>query len=394
MTYSAMASAKQGTTTLVFNDVKPGTYALQVFHDEDGNMFPNIPPEGYAFGNSQQFPPSYEGASLKVAGDTTHVVAMTYMQDFSAAQPPKGGSKGAPAPAGVTKTDVREDGLYGQLYMPAHDRPLPAIISLGGSEGGLDGSSRVSAPLSTKGYAVLALAYFAEQGLPQTLENVPLEYFDKAVDWLRRQPGIDPDAIGVMGGSRGSEAALLLASRNSHIKAVAAYAPSGIVWQGLNFSNPMNMGPAWTAEGKPLPFVIPNALAYRPNAPMRDMFVKSLDYADRTSETAIPVEKISGPVLLVSGKADALWPSYELSERIVKRLKDKGFAHAVTHLSYDDVGHGVFFGDPSTPAAISFSQQTPSPMMGGTGPAGLAAWQDNWPKTVAFFDKALKGPKQ
>jgi uncharacterized protein (DUF2141 family) len=84
MTYSAMASARQGTTTLVFNDVKPGTYALQVFHDEDGNMFPNIPPEGYAFGNSQQYPPSYEGASFKVAGDTRHVVEMTYMQGFGA----------------------------------------------------------------------------------------------------------------------------------------------------------------------------------------------------------------------------------------------------------------------------------------------------------------------
>jgi hypothetical protein len=29
-------------------------------------------------------------------------------------------------------------------------------------------------------------------------------------------------------------------------------------------------------------------------------------------------------------------------------------------------------------------------MLGGTGEANMAAWKDNWPKVVAFFDNALK----
>ncbi len=394
MTYSSMASARQGTTTLVFNDVKPGTYALQVFHDEDGNMIPNIPPEGYAFGNSQQFPPSFEGASFKVAGDATHIVEMTYMQGFAAAQPPKGGSKGAPSPAGVTKTDLRAEGLYGEFYLPAHDTPLPALIVLGGSEGGIEASSRVGVSFASHGYAVLALAYFAEEGLPQTLENIQVEYFEKAIAWLKKQPGVNPNAIGVAGGSRGSEAALLLASRSKDIKAAVAFAPSGIVWQGLNFANPMNMGPAWTEGGKPLPFVIPDGRAYRPGQSMKQMFNNVLGQADARPDTVIPVEAINGPVLLISGKADALWPSYDMGERIVKRLHDKGFRHDVAHLSYETAGHMVFMGDPSQPSAASMAKAPANPMLGGTGEANLAAWQDNWPKVLAFLDKALKGSQQ
>jgi dienelactone hydrolase/uncharacterized protein (DUF2141 family) len=389
MAYSAMMNARQGDTVITFDSVRPGIYALQMFHDEDGSYTPNIPPEGFAFGNDQQYPPTFEKASYKIAGDAALTVKMVYQaMPTSAPQ----GQKGAPAPAGVTKIDVRDDGLYGAFYLPKSDKPVPALLVLGGSEGGLQASSGVGSTFSTKGYAVLALAYFQEQGLPQTLENIPLEYFDKAVAWLKKQPGVDPNAIGVVGGSRGSEAALLLAARNANIKAVLAFAPSNVAWQGLNFANPMNMGPAWTVAGKPIPFIIPDPMKYRPGGAMIEMFRSTLAKPfDPAAE--IPVEQIRGPVLLISGKADALWPSYEMGEAIVKRLKAKGFKHGVQHLSYDS-GHMVFMGDPTTGSAISMSKAPPSPMLGGTGEAGLAAWTDNWPKALAFFDKALKGKQR
>jgi hypothetical protein len=124
---------------------------------------------------------------------------------------------------------------------------------------------------------------------------------------------------------------------------------------------------------------------------MKPMFDKVLVEADKRPETVIPVEQINGPVLLLSGKADALWPSTDMAERIVKRLKDKGFKHSVQHLSYEGAGHLVFMGDPSSPTAQSAAKAGPNPMMGGDGPANAAAWADDWTKTIAFFDKALKG---
>lgn len=394
MTHAGLGKAEEGATTVGFTNVPPGRYALQVFHDEDGNMIPNIPPEGYAFGNDAAWPPTFDKAAFDVSGDTGHTVKMQYLPSFSSAPPASAPAakpvRGTPAPEGVVRTDVRENGLNGLFYRPTGDRQVPALIVLGGSEGGLQAASGVGAGFTKNGYAVLALAYFMDEGLPQSLENIPLEYFDKAVDWLKAQPGIDKDAIGVIGGSRGSEAALLLASRRDDIRAVAAFAPSGIVWQGLNFRNPMNMGPAWTVDGRALPFVIPDGRAYVPNAAMKPMFDNVLGEADTRPEINIPVENIKAPVLLVSGGADALWPSYTMSERIVARLKEKNFAYPVTHLTYETAGHMVFMGDPSTASAQAMAKAPVNPMLGGAGEANMAAWQDNWPKTLAFFDAALR----
>jgi dienelactone hydrolase/uncharacterized protein (DUF2141 family) len=391
MTRSAMAKAEAGTTTVTFEGVAPGRYAIQAFHDANGDMQMNMPDEGYAFGNDASWPPTFENASITVAGDTSTTVTLMRMPGAaSTSAPTKQASRGAPAPAGATREEVRTDGLNAILYRPEGGGKVPALIVLGGSEGGIQAASAVGAGFTKHRYAVLALAYFMDDGLPKTLENIPLEYFDKAVDWLKAQPGIDADAIGVIGGSRGSEAALLLASRRSDIKAAAAFAPSGIVWQGLNFSNPMNMGPAWTVGGEALPFVAPDGMAYRPGAPMKPMFDHVLGQADTRLDTNIPVEKINGPVLLVSGKADALWPSFDMGERVVKRLEAKGFKHKVQHLSYETAGHMVFMGDPSSANAASMARAPASPMLGGTGEANMAAWKDNWPKVVAFFDAALK----
>ncbi len=391
----ALAKSEQGITTLVFPGIQAGRYALQIFHDEDGNMIPNIPPEGFAFGNDATFPPSFDKASFIVSGDTQHTVKMQYIPSFSSAPAARPAAtanspRGASAPEGVVRSDVRTDGLNAILYRPAGDRPVPALIVLGGSEGGIQAASGVGAGFARHGYAVLALAYFMDGDLPKSLENIPLEYFDKAVDWLKKQQGIDPTAIGVIGGSRGSEAALLLASRRQDVRAVAAFAPSGIVWQGLNFQNPMNMGPAWTADGKALPFVTPDGMAYRPGAAMKPMFANVLGQSDARPDTNIPVEKINGPILLISGKADELWPSHEMGERIVTRARDKGFIHPVQHLSYETAGHMVFMGDPASQTAQSMARAPFNPMLGGTGEANMAAWQDNWPKTLAFFDAALK----
>lgn len=47
-TYRTLSPAKEGATTLTFTGVKPGSYALQLFHDENSDFFPNIPQIGRA----------------------------------------------------------------------------------------------------------------------------------------------------------------------------------------------------------------------------------------------------------------------------------------------------------------------------------------------------------
>ena len=159
----------------------------------------------------------------------------------------------APLEAGLVRRDAQEDGLTGVFYGPAAGTPGPAVLVLGGSEGGLGLSSRRAAHLASQGFAALALAYFGAEGLPPTLANIPLEYFQRALAWLARQPEVQPDRIAVLGISRGSEAALQLgATFHGGLRAVVAEVPSHIRWNGFDRSAP---GAAWTERGVPLPFL-------------------------------------------------------------------------------------------------------------------------------------------
>jgi dienelactone hydrolase/uncharacterized protein (DUF2141 family) len=387
-TPQAKAPAKAGTTVVTFTGVAPGTYALQAFHDENGDGRPNIPPEGFAYGNSAGYPPNWKAAAITVAGDTATTARMTYIGAQFGGR--KQGGSGAAAPEGVVRTDVRDGGLYGELYAPAGARKAPALLVIGGSEGGIDGVSRLGADLSKHGYAVLALAYWAEPGLPKTLEGVPLEYFDRAIAWLKARPEVDPKAVGAIGISRGSEAVLLLASRRPDIRAVGAFSPSSIVWQGLNFETPLAMKGAWTLGGKDVPYATPVGSTYQSNGPLKQMFSLALAEADKHPDTASAVEKIKAPILLISGKADALWPSEDFAHRIEARLKAKHFAYPVVHLSYEGAGHAVFAGDPASPGLTARARAPVNVYIGGDGPSDARAWADDWPKTLAFFDKYLK----
>ncbi len=390
VTYSGKQAAKRGDTLVVtIPGVAPGRYAVQAFHDENGNGRPDIPPEGFAFGNGAAFPPTFDAAAIVVGdGDTRAKLEMQY--PGAATSRASQGSHGAEPPAGIERIDLREKGLYGELYLPAGAKDSarrPAVLLIGGSEGGLDTMSQMAVSFAQAGYASLALAYWAEQGLPQKLEGIPLEYFDRGLDWLAKQPGVDPKSIGLLGWSRGAEAVLLIGTRNPRVRAVVAVAPSSIVWQGMAGGG--SAASAWTANGKSLPFVIPDASRYRPNSTFVPMFEARFAEADAHPETAIPVEKLRAPLLLITGSEDGVWPSRRFADRIVARLQGAGFHHPVQHLDYAGAGHFVFVGAPDGMLSRAASAASGG-VMGGTATVNAAAWKDNWPRTLAFLGDAMK----
>lgn len=67
---NASAPASAGAVVLNFADVKPGTYGLAVFHDEDNDGQINVFSDAFAFGNNaKDLPPIFDTAALKVTGD-------------------------------------------------------------------------------------------------------------------------------------------------------------------------------------------------------------------------------------------------------------------------------------------------------------------------------------
>ena len=151
----------------------------------------------------------------------------------------------------VQRESLRVAGFYGEYFSPAAGPGRrPALLVLGGSEGGLSGTL-VAALLAAHGYPALALAYFNAPGLPAQLSDIPLEYFARALRWLRAQPQVDSRHVLTLGVSRGSEAALLLgAYYPGLVDGVIASVPSDVAI----CSYPDCNGPAWTLHGRPLPY--------------------------------------------------------------------------------------------------------------------------------------------
>ncbi|MFZ0737573.1 MAG: acyl-CoA thioesterase/BAAT N-terminal domain-containing protein, partial [Candidatus Acidiferrales bacterium] len=138
-------------------------------------------------------------------------------------------------PPGTIVRAVEEDRLAGLLFLPPNGANeetgrFPAVITLGGSGGGLDWE--MAAALSAHGYAGFALPYFGFDPLPGSLNSIPLEYFERAIAWLCRQPEIDAGRLAVHGISRGGELALLLATKIPLLRAVVGVVPGNVVWQG------------------------------------------------------------------------------------------------------------------------------------------------------------------
>ncbi len=95
---------------------------------------------------------------------------------------------------GVSKQTVNVNGLVGEFYFPSGKRSNPALLILGGSEGGL-ATSDLAAYMASQGYAALSLAYFRAEGLPQSLRRIPLEYLETGVKWLEEQKTVNPKKL-------------------------------------------------------------------------------------------------------------------------------------------------------------------------------------------------------
>src|SRR5580765_1318028 len=298
---------------------------------------------------------------------------------------------------GIAREPVRDDGLVGTFFGPADGTPRPGVLVVGGSDGGL--SEGMAALLASHGFAALALAYFRAEHLPPDLTEIPLEYFETAIRWLGRQPSVAAGGLGVVGRSRGGELALLLAATFPEITAVVGYVPSGVVHAGIAALPAAGAAPrsAWTYRGKPLPFVPPpidgrppGPAAASPEAPLEltPMFLKSLEDRGAVEAAAIFVERIRGPVLLISGEDDRLWPSPVLAEIAAARLA--AHTRAVTHLRYSGAGHMIGpVGLPATANTILHPLRGRAMALGGTPAGNAAAAADSWPRVLEFLRTAL-----
>jgi hypothetical protein len=195
-----------------------------------------------------------------------------------------------------------------------------------------------------------------------------------------------------MGMSRGSELALLAGALLEPIGPVVAFAPSGVCWAGLGPRGPVDAS-AWRFGGHDIPY----AGAYPGGLPLpagghgsaivlRPYYQEMLAGDAMVRAAEIPVEQVKGPILMVSGAADAMWPATELAQIAERRAAERGLAHKLTHLRYPRAGHQCG-GVPGTPIATEIRHPLTSQLydLGGTPAANAQARADSWPQVIEFL---------
>ncbi|WP_233837857.1 acyl-CoA thioester hydrolase/BAAT C-terminal domain-containing protein [Paraburkholderia sp. ZP32-5] len=300
---------------------------------------------------------------------------------------------------GVSRTEIRAEGLVGTLFQPAGSGPHPVVIVLNGSGGGINEAR--AALLAAHGFAAFALGYFQAPGRPDHISATPLEYFATAIAWSRMNLAPAHGFVALLGQSRGAELALLLgATYGSAVSAVVGYVPSSVVHGTLRAGRPGEhpASPAWTLGGQRLATVWDDnrtadwAAFNSTVSPVRQApsFVSALRDTDAVERSRIRVENITGPVLLLSGTDDGFWPSSTMADGIVERMHAARHPYPVAHLKYEGAGHSIHFPFvPTTRIVKPHAVAKVDLSAGGTPEANARANEESWPKVVEFLRAAV-----
>jgi dienelactone hydrolase len=254
-----------------------------------------------------------------------------------------------------------------------------AALVLGGSSGRVeDDRCRV---LAAAGIAALSLRWFGGHGQPPGICEVPLETFAPA---LRRLRDLAP-SVGVLGLSKGAEAALLLAVDDPHLSVVAV-SPTHVVWANVGAGLDGRSEPqrsSWTRGGEPLAWVpYDGTWAGTETVGLYEQSLRSC--AAEIPAATIPVERIAAAVVVVAGGDDRVWPSVRSAEAIRARRGDR----PTTIVTHPDAGHRVVFpGESPVTAGAAL-------VRGGTPQADAALGAMAWPHVLRALGGLDSSPAQ
>lgn len=293
-------------------------------------------------------------------------------------------------------TDIKERGLAGKFFTPKEPGRYPGVIVLEGSAGGVVWSEQMASLLASHGYAALALAYFHYEGLPSDLVNIPLEYFETAIEWMEQQESVIPGKVAVSGISRGGELVLLLGATFPKIRCVIAYVPSNAVLGPFTDDPKEAQSNAWTFGRKGVPRIkrrenpdeVDEVYNREPIA-LTPWFLANFDFGavKDVSDGAIPVENTNGAVLMITGRDDRMWPSSMMADLVMERLRRKNFPYKHQHLSYHGAGHYLQYPYlPSTVDQLKHPVDGLYYLVGGGGTEHYLAERDSWKKMLEFLE--------
>mgnify|MGYP002622548001 FL=1 len=265
----------------------------------------------------------------------------------------------------LVETPMGDDFPGAFLLRPPGNDPLPAIMVLGGSEGGDSAARRIAPKLASRGYAVVGFpyhspAYWGQKPqfpeLPRAFHDIPIDRLEMVRDWLRKRDDIQKDRIALYGVSKGSEFALLAGSLIDGFSGIVAYVPSDVVWEAWGPGTTEGENSCFSWRGEPLPFLPYKGMSaeiakFRTGERVRMRTPHDAGRAahpERIAAARIHVEKIDEPVFIVGADADDVWDSGEMARNILAARKKAGLKTVA--IIDPKAGHGLS-GDGYTPTS-------------------------------------------
>lgn len=281
--------------------------------------------------------------------------------------------------------------FVGTICTPGTPGTHAAVLVLGGSGGG-DGLAPFATRFAQRGYVAASVAYFGAPGLPDALDEIPVETVEKALAAVAQRPDVDPSRIGLFGDSKGGELALLAASTYPQFRAVVAVVPSPFAWSGVS------SGSSWTVAGKPVRYVQLERRArggpfrgFGNGTPVESR--RAYDASMQLHRSAIPaatfhLENVRGPILLIAGDDDGVWDSPAQCAIGIAYLHARAHPYADEYVHYPDAGHAFLFATPARPL-VEGARGALTVRFGGTPGGNVAAHDAAWTKIDDFFARAL-----
>ncbi|XP_050995280.1 acyl-coenzyme A thioesterase 1 isoform X3 [Labeo rohita] len=278
---------------------------------------------------------------------------------------------------GVRRIPVTEGRIRGTLFMPPGKGPFPGILDTNVFRG-FPFELR-AALLAKRGFAVLALAFQGYQDLPKRADKFHLEYFEEGIDFLRQQPEVKDQKIGLVSISKSGDLALSMATFLPGISAT--------VW--INGCNANTLVPIYYKD-----ICVPPLLYDIKKAKMTPLGF--MDIGDVTNDpmseeglpSVIPIERAPGSFMFIMSEADRNWQSAYYAKLACDRLKAHGKSNYEL-VRYENAGH--FIEVPYMPFCLANFHGVANQVVcfGGEPKAHSEAQLDAWKRIVNFFKNHL-----
>lgn len=244
---------------------------------------------------------------------------------------------------------MAENGFVGHMAEPDIGSDKAVIIVMGGEQSLLPGI-KFAERFADYGIAGLSVSLFGAEGLPNSPNQIPVDMFGRAVDYLKNEKRIRH--ISIYGQSMGSIFAVLAAQYIGGFENLIMVSPTHVPFEGtLKDKKTMTGRSVATWKGDDIPFVTADfskvkAGKYQKHSDAKckvtGMWVAYHEaYSDvaKVNAAKLQVEKTSARVLLIAGDEDEAWPAEHSVRTIEKDLKDKKYDKDVKVVVYPHGSH-------------------------------------------------------